>query len=69
MQEMTVLFMVGAAERNGDIGPGTTIVELSSGNPGVALSVIAANRSTDFICVTDPNCKQQAVALKELTLS
>jgi cysteine synthase A len=59
----TALFMVKAAECNGDIGPGATMAESSSGNLGVALSVIAASRSMNFICVADPNCKPQAVAL------
>jgi 2,3-diaminopropionate biosynthesis protein SbnA len=63
----TALFMVEAAERSGFIAPGTTLVESSSGNLGVALSVIAASRSMDFVCVTDPNCKQQDVALMRAT--
>lgn len=63
----TASFMVDAAERSGDIAPGTTIVESSSGNLGVALSVIAASRSMKFVCVTDPNCGRQDVALMRVT--
>lgn len=59
----TALFMVEAAERSHRIGPGTTIVESSSGNLGIALALIAASRSMNFVCVTDPSCKQEAVAL------
>lgn len=48
--------MVTSAERTGRIRPGSTLVESSSGNLGVALSVIAANRGYRFICVTDVRC-------------
>lgn len=48
--------MVDAAERAGRLHPGSTLVESSSGNLGVALSMIAANRGYGFVCVTDPRC-------------
>lgn len=48
--------MVEAAERDGLLRPGSTIVESSSGNLGIALSVIAADRGYRFLCVTDPRC-------------
>jgi 2,3-diaminopropionate biosynthesis protein SbnA len=48
--------MVAAAEHQGLLGPGSTIVESSSGNLGIALSLIAASRGYRFICVIDPQC-------------
>lgn len=45
--------MVEAAEREGRLGPGRIIVESSSGNLGVALSMVAANKGYPFLCVTD----------------
>ncbi|WNM31453.1 2,3-diaminopropionate biosynthesis protein SbnA [Streptomyces sp. Li-HN-5-11] len=48
--------MVEAAERDGLIGPDSVLVESSSGNLGVALAIIAADRGYGFICVTDPRC-------------
>ncbi|GAB3210778.1 cysteine synthase A [Marinactinospora thermotolerans DSM 45154] len=48
--------MVRDAEERGLLRPGDTIVESSSGNLGVALSVIAAARGYRFVCVTDPRC-------------
>ncbi|MFD0904254.1 2,3-diaminopropionate biosynthesis protein SbnA [Actinomadura sediminis] len=48
--------MVDAAERDGLLTPGATIVESSSGNLGIALSLIAADRGLKFVCVTDPRC-------------
>ncbi|QUH03449.1 2,3-diaminopropionate biosynthesis protein SbnA [Saccharopolyspora erythraea] len=48
--------MVEAAEREGTLKPGSVLVESSSGNLGVALSMIAASRGYRFVCVTDPRC-------------
>ena len=48
--------MVEAAERDGRLTPGSILVESSSGNLGVALSMIAANRGYRFLCVTDSRC-------------
>ena len=50
------LGMVEAAERSGALRPGSILVESSSGNLGVALSIIAANRGYGFVCVTDSRC-------------
>jgi 2,3-diaminopropionate biosynthesis protein SbnA len=48
--------MVEAAERRGDLRPGSIIVESSSGNLGVALSMLAASKGYEFLCVTDSRC-------------
>jgi 2,3-diaminopropionate biosynthesis protein SbnA len=48
--------MVEAAERDGVLSPGSILVESSSGNLGVALSVIAASKGYEFLCVTDARC-------------
>ncbi|WP_433472863.1 2,3-diaminopropionate biosynthesis protein SbnA [Spirillospora sp. CA-142024] len=48
--------MVEAAEREGVLTPDSIIVESSSGNLGIALSLIAASRGLRFVCVTDPRC-------------
>ncbi|MFD5798532.1 2,3-diaminopropionate biosynthesis protein SbnA [Streptomyces diastatochromogenes] len=48
--------MVDAAERDGLIGPDSVLVESSSGNLGIALAIIAADRGYRFVCVTDPRC-------------
>ncbi|MGW2108781.1 2,3-diaminopropionate biosynthesis protein SbnA [Streptomyces sp. NPDC001948] len=45
--------MVEAAERDGILTPESILVESSSGNLGVALSVIAASKGYQFLCVTD----------------
>jgi cysteine synthase A len=48
--------MVAAAERAGLITPDSILVESSSGNLGIALSVIAASKGYRFMCITDPRC-------------
>ncbi|MBD0695015.1 2,3-diaminopropionate biosynthesis protein SbnA [Streptomyces sp. CBMA123] len=50
--------MVARAEESGALGPGSTLVESSSGNMGVALSVLAAARGYRFVCVTDSRCNE-----------
>ncbi len=52
----TAIEMVETAERNGVLTPESIIVESSSGNLGVALSVIAASKGYRFLCVTDSRC-------------
>jgi cysteine synthase A len=44
----------------------TVIVESSSGNLGIALSLICAVRGYKFICVTDPNANRVTVRGMEL---
>ncbi|MFH8572686.1 2,3-diaminopropionate biosynthesis protein SbnA [Streptomyces sp. NPDC017993] len=48
--------MVEAAERDGDLTPASVLIESSSGNLGVALSIIAASKGYQFLCVTDSRC-------------
>lgn len=48
--------MVEAAERDGTLAADSVLVESSSGNLGVALSVIAASKGYRFVCVTDSRC-------------
>ncbi|MFC3898435.1 2,3-diaminopropionate biosynthesis protein SbnA [Lentzea rhizosphaerae] len=55
--------MVDAAEASGLLRPGHTLVESSSGNLGVALSMIAAHRGYRFVCVTDTRCTEPSVRM------
>ena len=45
--------MVEAAERDGVLTPESILIESSSGNLGVALSMLAASKGYRFLCVTD----------------
>jgi N-(2-amino-2-carboxyethyl)-L-glutamate synthase len=57
--------MVEAAERDGTLTPGSILVESSSGNLGVALSMIAASKGYRFVCVTDARCNEATRRLME----
>jgi 2,3-diaminopropionate biosynthesis protein SbnA len=57
--------MVEAAERDGVLRPGSIMVESSSGNLGVALSMLAASKGYQFLCVTDPRCNLSTRRLME----
>jgi N-(2-amino-2-carboxyethyl)-L-glutamate synthase len=57
--------MVEAAEQDGTVGPGAILIESSSGNLGVALSMIAASKGYRFLCVTDPRCNLSSRRLME----
>ncbi|MFH0518486.1 2,3-diaminopropionate biosynthesis protein SbnA [Streptomyces sp. M41] len=48
--------MVESAERSGTLTRDSILVESSSGNLGVALSMIAASKGYRFVCVTDSRC-------------
>ncbi|MFF9016709.1 2,3-diaminopropionate biosynthesis protein SbnA [Streptomyces sp. NPDC014870] len=57
--------MVESAERRGVLTPESILVESSSGNLGVALSLIAANKGYQFVCVTDSRCNLTARLMME----
>ena len=65
LQYAAALEMVEAAEQDGRLRPGAFLVESSSGNLGVALSVIAASRGYRFLCVTDSRCNLTTRLLME----
>jgi len=57
--------MVEAADRDGVLRPDSILVESSSGNLGVALSMIAASKGYRFLCVTDSRCNLSTRLLME----
>jgi N-(2-amino-2-carboxyethyl)-L-glutamate synthase len=63
----TAMGLVDDLERRGIAKPSeTVIVESSSGNLGLALSVVCAIKGYQFICVTDPNANRSTVRSMEL---
>ncbi|WP_159661922.1 2,3-diaminopropionate biosynthesis protein SbnA [Streptomyces mexicanus] len=57
--------MVESAERDGLLTKDSVLIESSSGNLGVALSVIAASKGYRFLCVTDSRCNLSTRLLME----
>jgi N-(2-amino-2-carboxyethyl)-L-glutamate synthase len=63
----TAMGLVEDLERRGIAKPDeTVIVESSSGNLGIALSLVCAIKRYKFICVTDPNANRANVRGMEL---
>src|SRR3954468_22189447 len=58
----TAIALVEDLERRGIARPGETVlIESSSGNLGVALALVCAEKGYEFICVTDPNANRAAL--------
>jgi cysteine synthase B len=55
--------MVADAERRGRLVPGTTILEASSGNTGIALAMIAARRAYSLVLCLPRNANSERKAL------
>ncbi|WP_372502406.1 2,3-diaminopropionate biosynthesis protein SbnA [Tistrella mobilis] len=51
----TALAMIADMERSERLKPGATVVESSSGNLGLALSIVCRALGYGFVCVSDPN--------------
>jgi len=55
--------MLNRLEETGQLTPASILIESSSGNMGIALSMLAASRGLPFVCVTDPRCNRTAIRL------
>ncbi len=64
-KDRPALFMIDAAEREGLLKPGGTIIEPTSGNTGVGLAIVAAQRGYDCkFVVTDKVGKEKVDLLR-----
>ncbi len=62
----TAVGLIEDAERRGIVRPHNVIVESSSGNLGIALSLVCAIKGYKFICVTDSNSTRANIRGMEL---
>jgi cystathionine beta-synthase len=62
-KDRPALTMVEAAERNGLLGPGSTIIEPTSGNTGVGLAIVAAQRGYKCIFVMSDKMAPEKIDL------
>lgn len=55
VKDRPALSMILAAEQRGDIQPGDTLIEATSGNTGIALAMVAAMRGYQMILIMPDN--------------
>src|SRR2546430_919222 len=63
VKDRIALRMVAAAEANGDLKPGGTIVEPTSGNTGVGLAIVAAERGYRCVFVCPDKVAQDKISV------
>jgi len=63
IKDRVALEIVEAAERDGELKPGGTIIEASSGNTGISLAMIAAARGYRMVVVMPENMSEERVQM------
>ncbi len=58
----TAIALIEDAEQRGVLASGSGVVESSSGNLGIALSMVCSVKGYSFTCITDPNASARSVA-------
>jgi cysteine synthase B len=66
IKDRTALSMIEAAERDGLLKPGATILEPTSGNTGISLAMAAKVRGYKLICVMPENTSPERRQLLEM---
>jgi [CysO sulfur-carrier protein]-thiocarboxylate-dependent cysteine synthase len=65
VKDRAAFYMVAAAEKEGRLSPGTTILEPTSGNTGISLAMVARLRGYKLICVMPENTSAERRQLLE----
>jgi len=63
MKDRPALSLIWQGIESGEIGPGATVIESSSGNMGIGLAQACAFYGLRFICVVDPKTTVQNISL------
>jgi cysteine synthase B len=66
IKDRAAFFMVQAAEADGRLTPGCTILEPTSGNTGISLAMVAKLRGYSLICVMPENTSVERRQLLEM---
>ena len=61
VKDRPALSMIAEAERRGEIKPGDTLVEATSGNTGIALAMVAAAKGYRLVLIMPENQTQERV--------
>jgi cysteine synthase len=59
IKDRPALWMVAAAEKEGRLYPGATVLEPTSGNTGISLAMVCAQRGYRLICVMPENTSSE----------
>jgi [CysO sulfur-carrier protein]-thiocarboxylate-dependent cysteine synthase len=59
VKDRAALFMVEQAEKDGQLTPGATILEPTSGNTGISLAMVARLRGYRLVCVMPENTSEE----------
>ncbi|HEY2639763.1 MAG TPA: cysteine synthase [Streptosporangiaceae bacterium] len=65
VKDRAAFYMVAAAEKDGRLSPGATILEPTSGNTGISLAMISRLRGYQLICVMPENTSAERRQLLE----
>jgi len=66
LKDRAAIAMVAAAEKDGLLRPGSTILEPTSGNTGISLAMVARLRGYKLICVMPENTSPERRILLEM---
>jgi cysteine synthase B len=66
IKDRAALYMITAAEKDGRLRPGATILEPTSGNTGISLAMVARLRGYRLICVMPENTSIERKQLLEM---
>jgi cysteine synthase len=66
VKDRAALAMVEAAEKDGTLKPGATILEPTSGNTGISLAMVAKLKGYKLICVMPENVSAERVQLLKM---
>ncbi|MEU3312449.1 PLP-dependent cysteine synthase family protein [Streptomyces sp. NPDC048387] len=61
IKDRAALFMLRAAEESGELLPGATVIESTSGNTGIALAALSASRGYRCLIVMPSNASRERV--------
>lgn len=66
VKDRPAFFMIEAAEKEGRLRPGSTILEPTSGNTGISLAMVSKLRGYELICVMPENTSAERRQLLEM---
>ncbi|HEV7210675.1 MAG TPA: cysteine synthase [Blastococcus sp.] len=66
IKDRAAIAMIDAAEKEGKLRPGSTILEPTSGNTGISLAMVARQRGYKLICVMPENTSVERRQLLEM---